>query len=90
MKYIDEFRDRALTSRLISRIHFVADKAREYRYMEVCGTHTMAIFRYGLRELLPRNIRLISGPGCPVCVTPIEYLDCAITIARSPKVICML
>lgn len=87
MKYIDEFRDRALTSRLIRRIHSVADKTREYRYMEVCGTHTMAIFRYGLRELLPRNIRLISGPGCPVCVTPVEYLDRAIAIARLPKVI---
>ncbi len=87
MKYIDEFRDRALVSRLISRIHSVADKTREYRYMEVCGTHTMAIFRYGLRDLLPHNIRLISGPGCPVCVTPIGYLDRAIAIAGLPKVI---
>lgn len=87
MKYIDEFRNRTLTSKLISRIHSVADESREYRYMEVCGTHTMAIFKYGLRELLPRNIRLISGPGCPVCVTPLKYLDRAIAIAGLPKVI---
>lgn len=54
--------------------------------MEVCGTHTMAIFRYGLRELLPANIRLISGPGCPVCVTPNRYLDKAIALAGTEGV----
>ncbi|MFH1189276.1 MAG: hydrogenase formation protein HypD [Candidatus Omnitrophota bacterium] len=87
MKYIDEFRDGALSSKLISRIRRLADKARGYDIMEVCGTHTMAIFRYGLRELLPDNIRLISGPGCPVCVTASEFLDRAIAIAASPEVI---
>jgi len=54
--------------------------------MEVCGTHTMAIARFGLRDLLPDNVRLISGPGCPVCVTPKEYIDYALALAREPAV----
>jgi hydrogenase expression/formation protein HypD len=56
-------------------------------FMEVCGTHTMAIYRIGLRTMLPPEIRLISGPGCPVCVTPNDYLDRAIAICRLPGVI---
>jgi hydrogenase expression/formation protein HypD len=56
-------------------------------FMEVCGTHTMAIHQYAIRSLLPANIRLISGPGCPVCVTPNSYLDRAIALARQPEVI---
>ncbi len=56
-------------------------------FMEVCGTHTMAIYRFGLRSLLPPEIKLISGPGCPVCVTPNDYLDRAIAICRLPEVI---
>jgi len=55
--------------------------------MEVCGTHTTAIFRAGIRELLPKNVNLISGPGCPVCVTPNEYMDKAIAYARHPGII---
>ena len=55
--------------------------------MEVCGTHTMAIYQHGIRALLPDNIRLISGPGCPVCVTPIGYIDHAIALARRPNTI---
>ncbi len=57
------------------------------KLMEVCGTHTMAAFRTGLRSLLPENVKLLSGPGCPVCVTPNEYLDLAIAIANEPNVI---
>ena len=57
------------------------------RLMEVCGTHTMAIARSGLRALLPEGLELISGPGCPVCVTPTGYVDAAVTLARSPEVI---
>lgn len=55
--------------------------------MEVCGTHTMAIFRYGIRSLLPKSIRLVSGPGCPVCVTPVSFIDAAIKLARTRDVI---
>ena len=55
---------------------------RSLRVMEVCGTHTMAIFRSGLRSLLPANVELLSGPGCPVCVTPVGYVDAAIEIAE--------
>ena len=87
MKYIDEFRDSALVHRLADRIRIAARPGREYKFIEVCGTHTMAVFRFGLRGLLPPNIKLISGPGCPVCVTPVEYLDRAIAIARLPDVI---
>lgn len=54
--------------------------------MEVCGTHTMAIFQYGIRDLLPEGIRLVSGPGCPVCVTPVGYMDAAIQLASDPRV----
>jgi hydrogenase expression/formation protein HypD len=59
---------------------------RPVRLMEVCGTHTMAIFRAGLRSLLPENVRLLSGPGCPVCVTPMGYVDAAVELSRRPGV----
>jgi hydrogenase expression/formation protein HypD len=55
--------------------------------MEVCGTHTMAIYQHGIRSLLPASIRLISGPGCPVCVTPVDYVDHAVALARRPGTI---
>ncbi|MCX5678815.1 MAG: hydrogenase formation protein HypD [Candidatus Omnitrophica bacterium] len=87
MKYIDEFRDSSLVHRLADRIRAAASHGREYKFMEVCGTHTMAVFRFGLRDLLEPNIKLISGPGCPVCVTPVEYMDRTIAIARLPDVI---
>ena len=80
MRYIDEFRDGRLIAKVAEAIRRRSG-GRSYTFMEVCGTHTMSIFRYGLRGLLPENIRLISGPGCPVCVTPADYLDKAISIA---------
>ena len=55
--------------------------------MEVCGTHTMAIFRYGIRDVLPPNVNLISGQGCPVCVTPQSYIDTALTLSEEKDVI---
>lgn len=82
MKYIDEFRNKKLIESVASRIRDEADPRRKYRIMEVCGTHTMNIFRFGLKEILPDNIELISGPGCPVCVTPCVYLDKAIWLAN--------
>ena len=87
MKYVDEFRDRRLIERLAQEMRRAVDFERIYNIMEVCGTHTMSIFRFGLRDLLPSNIRLISGPGCPVCVTPNEFLDKAIVIASLKNVI---
>jgi len=83
MKYISEFREKNLVNRLSGRIAKVASKIkREIRLMEICGTHAMAILRYGIKELLPPWIKLISGPGCPVCVTPNQYIDEACTYAK--------
>jgi hydrogenase expression/formation protein HypD len=87
MKYVDEFRSKRLIDKLADQIRRQADTGRTYNIMEVCGTHTMSIFRFGLKEILPENIKLISGPGCPVCVTPNEYLDKAIAIAGLKDVI---
>lgn len=87
MKYIDEFRDRKLIDKVAAEIRKAVDPRRTYNFMEVCGTHTMAIFRFGLKSILPENINLISGPGCPVCVTPNEFLDKAIALAGRKNVI---
>lgn len=87
MKYIDEFRDGKLARAVGAAIGREADPSRQYNLMEFCGGHTHAIARYGLPDLLPRNIRLIHGPGCPVCVLPIGRIDNAIEIASHPNVI---
>ena len=87
MKYVDEFRDRKLIDKVAGEIRREVDSGRTYNIMEVCGTHTMSIFRFGLRDLLPENIKLISGPGCPVCVTPNEYIDKTIAMAGMKNVV---
>ena len=88
MNYQDEFRDRELVRGLAEKLaRLVAGRPAPMTFMEVCGTHTMAIYRFGLRSLLPPEVRLISGPGCPVCVTPNDYLDRAIALCRLPGVI---
>lgn len=87
MKYVDEFRDRKLIDEAARQIRVATDPNHAYNIMEVCGTHTMSIFRFGLRDILPPNIRLISGPGCPVCVTPNEYIDKAVAIAKMKDVV---
>ena len=76
MKYIDEFRDKELIMKLAERIK--KSVKREYTFMEVCGGHTSSIHRFGIPSLLPEGIRLISGPGCPVCVTGTDFIDKAI------------
>lgn len=81
MKYIDEFRDGKLARQIARAIACEADPARSYNLMEFCGGHTHAISRYGLPDLLPRNVRMIHGPGCPVCVLPIGRIDSAIELA---------
>mgnify|MGYP000146688818 CR=1 FL=1 len=78
MKYIDEFRDGELARGLAQAIHREADPARSYHFMEFCGGHTHAISRYGVSDLLPVNVRMVHGPGCPVCVLPIGRIDQAI------------
>jgi len=83
--YIEAFRDPAVAGALRSRLQelgaALAAQGRSAQIMEVCGSHTMAIARFGLRDLLPPNVRLISGPGCPVCVTSPGYIDAAIELA---------
>lgn len=86
MKFVDEFRDGALARGMAQKLAKIADPARDYRLMEFCGGHTHAISRYGLEDLLPDNIRLIHGPGCPVCVLPIGRIDAAIALAQDPNV----
>ncbi len=87
MKYISEFRDRALAETLAARIARAAQPGRDYRLMEFCGGHTHAIFRYGVQHLMPPNVRFIHGPGCPVCVLPVRRLDDAIELAERHDVI---
>jgi len=81
MKYIDEFRDGALARHLAARIAAEVHEGRDYRFMEFCGGHTHALSRYGVTELLPSQVRMIHGPGCPVCVLPIGRIDLAIRLA---------
>ncbi len=85
MKFIDEFRDSRLAQPLIERIH--RDAEQPVRFMEFCGGHTHAILRFGIRQLLPPSVEMLSGPGCPVCVTAAADLDRAIAMAQIPGVI---
>jgi len=88
MNYLDQFRDKEVVKGLARRIAALAKGRKQpLTFMEVCGTHTMAIYQYGLRSLLPPEVRLISGPGCPVCVTPNGYLDRAIALCRLPDLV---
>ena len=87
MKYIDEYRDGDLAKGIAAAIRHEARPGRDYRLMEFCGGHTHAISRYGLTDLLPPNVRMIHGPGCPVCVLPIGRIDQAIRLAREHEAI---
>ena len=88
MKFQDEFRDRSLVQNMAATIRRMAERLpAPVDFMEVCGTHTMSIYQYGIRSLLPENVRLVSGPGCPVCVTPIGYVDKALACTADPRTI---
>ena len=88
MKYIDEYRDGAIAASLKDAIHARARQiGRPVVLMEVCGSHTYAIGHYGIRNLLPEGVRLISGPGCPVCVTSGRDVDTAIALSQKKNVI---
>jgi hydrogenase expression/formation protein HypD len=84
MRCVDAFRSREITAPLVEEIG--RSLVRPVRIMEVCGTHTMSIFRHGIRTLLPEGITLLSGPGCPVCVTPASQIDAFLAAARLPRV----
>jgi hydrogenase expression/formation protein HypD len=87
MKYVQEFRARGLAEKLAAAIRKEADPARDYHLMEFCGGHTHAIFRYGVQDLMPENVKFVHGPGCPVCVLPVRRLDDAAELAERHGVI---
>lgn len=87
MKYIDEFRDGDIARKISERLATEVKPNRNYSFMEFCGGHTHAISRYGIAELLPPNVRMVHGPGCPVCVLPIGRIDLAIALALERNVI---
>jgi len=85
VKYLDEYRDPVLAQKLMAEIHRVT--TRPWTLMEVCGGQTHTIVKQGIDEALPAGVRMIHGPGCPVCVTPLEQIDKALAIAARPDVI---
>ncbi len=87
MKYVEEFRRHDLAQKLAAAINNEVDPDRHYNLMEFCGGHTHAIFRYGVRDLMPPNVEFVHGPGCPVCVLPIGRIDNAIHLAQEHDVI---
>ncbi len=87
MKYIDEFRNSKVATKFIQLIQAKTNPKRHYHIMEFCGGHTHAIKRYALNQVLPDNIKLIHGPGCPVCILPSSRVDQAIWLAQQPQVI---
>jgi hydrogenase expression/formation protein HypD len=85
MKFVDEYRDAALVKKAAAELHRIT--TRPWVLMEICGGQTHAIMHYGIDQLLPPEIELVHGPGCPVCVTPLEQIDKALEIASRPDVI---
>lgn len=86
MKFVDEYRDPVAARRLVARITDLAN-GDHFKFMEVCGGHTHTIYRHGIEHVLPENVELVHGPGCPVCVIPMGRVDDAIAIAETPGVI---
>ena len=87
MRFVDEFRDPQLGRVLAGQILATVEPGRHYKIMEVCGGHTHSIYKYGVDDLLPANVELVHGPGCPVCVIPMGRVDDGIAIANEPGVI---
>src|ERR671929_1972871 len=85
MKYVDEYRSGVLAHNLVQEIRRI--QTRPWTVMEVCGGQTHSIVKHGIDRLLPEGIELVHGPGCPVCVTPLETIDKAHAIAAKPNVI---
>ena len=86
MKFVDEFRDREMAARLARRIT-EESAGRDWKIMEVCGGHTHTIYKYGIEDVLPANVELVHGPGCPVCVIPMGRVDDGMAVARTDGVI---
>src|SRR6202789_3926842 len=86
MRYVRGFREGAAAAALAELLVAEVDPQREYHLMEFCGGHTHAIFRYGVEDLLPGNVHLVHGPGCPVCVLAMPRLDAAIELAQQANV----
>ncbi|MFH1655248.1 MAG: hydrogenase formation protein HypD [Candidatus Omnitrophota bacterium] len=82
MKYIDEYRNKSIIKNLSNKIHKITPRDKRIAFMEVCGTHTQSFFKFGIGSLLPENIEILSGPGCPVCVSSQGYMDKAIEYSR--------
>jgi hydrogenase expression/formation protein HypD len=87
VRYVDEFRDAGLGRVLAAEIVATVEPNRHYKVMEVCGGHTHTIYKYGVDDLLPANVELVHGPGCPVCVIPMGRVDDGIAVARDERVI---
>jgi hydrogenase expression/formation protein HypD len=87
MRYVDEYRSPRDAERLAAEIARLVEPGRHYKFMEVCGGHTHTIYKHGIEDLLPPEVELVHGPGCPVCVIPMGRQDDAIAIARRPEVI---
>src|SRR5439155_469909 len=87
MRFVDEFRDAELGRVVAGEILASVETGRHYKVMEVCGGHTHSIYKYGVDDLLPANVELVHGPGCPVCVIPMGRVDDGIAIAHEPGVI---
>ena len=87
MRFVDEFRDAAVITRTAAEIRRLAEPSRHYRFMEVCGGHTHAIYRFGLKDLLPPNLELVHGPGCPVCVLPMGRIDDGLAMTKNDGVV---
>ncbi len=87
MRFVDEYRDPVAARRVLSAIRALAEPGRHHKFMEVCGGHTHTIYRHGIEHVLPENVELVHGPGCPVCVIPMGRIDDAIAVAETPGVI---
>jgi hydrogenase expression/formation protein HypD len=87
VKFVDEFRDAELGRALAGEILSLVEPGRHYKLMEVCGGHTHSIYKYGIDDLLPANVELVHGPGCPVCVIPMGRVDDGIAVAQQDNVI---
>jgi len=87
VKFVDEYRNADLGRALSAQIRAIVEPGRQYKVMEVCGGHTHTIYKYGVDDLLPENVELVHGPGCPVCVIPMGRVDDGIAVAKVPGVI---
>ncbi|MEJ7583324.1 MAG: hydrogenase formation protein HypD [Acidimicrobiales bacterium] len=87
MRFVDEYRDPTAARGVLAQIVERAGTERHYKFMEVCGGHTHTIYRHGIEHVLPANVELVHGPGCPVCVIPMGRIDDAISVAETPGII---